>query len=288
MPSQEFLNRKGSVWERINFFEMDFKEARTQMDAMILSELQIPEGIRIEEDTVGSIPGRWIRTDAPQEKLIYYVHGGGFTHGSSIIPLPFLCQMAARHGYNSFSVDYRLAPEHPYPAGVDDATAAYRGLLDLGYKPENIVLCGESAGAVLCFSLIYRFRCEGLPQPAAIVPMSPLADMLPEGIVSSQVIPGLHKAPANDLYAPGQDLSNPEISPIFGDMTGFPPSFLSAGGAEALCPHCLRLAQKLAESGCEVKMLIGKDMIHTYPLDCLDYPEAMAAFEEIALFIKQL
>ncbi|MCD8116027.1 MAG: alpha/beta hydrolase [Oscillospiraceae bacterium] len=289
MPSKEFENRRGSIWERTSFFDRPFPEVREEMDKVVLSELKVPSGARIEEGECGGIHGYWVKTDAPADKFIYYVHGGGFTLGSSVIALPFLCQMASKYNINSFSIDYRLAPEHCFPAGIEDSCAGYRGLLELGYKAENIVISGESAGANFALVLPLRFRKMDLPFPGALVAMSPLVDMRPTSQPKNEVIHDLPEADGTlSMYAPGEKTDNPEISPILGNLEGFPPTFLIAGGAEELCPHSTKMAAKLAESGCEVKLLVGKDMIHTYPLDCLDHPEAMNAFEEIALFIQQL
>ena len=286
MPSKEFLNRRGSIWERTNFEGKTFPQLRAEMDAAVVAELRSYDDVTWESGSAGALSGKWVHPQNPTGDLIYYIHGGGFTLGSSGIPMPFLMELSHRLGVTCFSADYRLAPEHTFPAAPDDAFEGYKGLLALGYAPERIVVCGESAGATLSLVVPLLAKEAGIPMPRAIIALSPVTDATapPQGTV----LEGLDEGDrVMEVYAPGANRADPRISPALGDLTDYPPVFLSAGGSEVLLRDALIFAEVASKAGVDVRLHVGKDMIHTYPLDLWDYPEAMVAFEEIELFVRQ-
>ena len=286
MPSKEFLNRRGSIWERTSFEGKSLPQLRAEMDAAVVAELRPYEDVRWESGRAGALSGKWVYPQNPTGNLIYYVHGGGFTLGSSGIPLPFLMELSHRLGVTCFSADYRLAPEHTFPAAPDDAFEGYKGLLALGYDPGRIVVCGESAGATLSLVIPLQAKAAGIPAPRAVIALSPVTDATapPQGTV----LDGLDEGDrVMEVYAPGADRSDPRISPALGDLKDYPPVFLSAGGSEVLLRDALAFAEAASKAGGDVRLHVGRDMIHTYPLDLWDYPEAMEAFEEIELFVRQ-
>jgi len=286
MPSKEFLNRRGSIWERTSFEGKTFPELRKEMDEGVIAALRTYCDVHWESGSAGEIRGKWVRPETDSGRLLYYVHGGGFTLGSSGIPLPFLMELSHRLGITCFSADYRLAPEHTFPAAPEDAFAGYQALLDMGYSPENIILCGESAGATLVLGIPLTAKRAGVRLPAGVIALSPVTDATAPA--EGTVLEGLDGPDQiYSVYAPGYELSHPLISPALGDLAGFPPVFLSAGGSEVLMKDARIFAANAARQGVDVRMHIGRDMIHTYPLDLWDYPEAMTAFEEIELFIRQ-
>ncbi len=285
MPSQEFLNRRGSIWERTDFAGRPFPELRREMDARVMEELQVPESVEVHEGTVAGVPGRWANTNRGTGRFLLYIHGGGFTLGSSGVALPYVTELARRFGADSFSPDYRLAPEYRFPTNIEDCWNVYTALLADGWKPENIIWSGESAGATICLALLHLCKERGVPYPKAVIPLSPVTDAVGQSENDEAVIEGLDSGDAIwNMYCPGQDLRDVRISPANGDLSGFPPVFLLAGGAEALMIDSLIFTKNAAKQGVDVQLKIGKDMIHTYPLDFLDYPEAREAFEEISLF----
>lgn len=286
MPSKEFLSRPGSVWERTTFEGKEFPEIRKEMEALAISGLRQYSDVTWESGACGPLSGKWVRPQTASSGVIYYIHGGGFTLGSSAIPLPFLLELSHRLGVTCFSADYRLAPEHTFPAAPNDAFAGYKALLESGYAPADIIVCGESAGATLSLDIPLMAKRDGVPVPRAVVALSPVTDATPKR--NDTVIEGLSGADeVTEIYAPGHDRSDPLISPALGDLTGYPPVFLSAGGAEVLLTDALTFMQAAAKAGVDVQLHVGRDMIHTYPLDLWDYPEAMVAFNEIELFIRQ-
>ena len=287
MPSTEFRNRPGSVWERTSFEGKQFPEIRAEMEQLAIDGLRSYDDVHWEPGNAGSISGKWVRPQSPSGCLLYYIHGGGFTLGSSAIPLPFLLEMGHRLGLTCFSADYRLAPEYTFPAAPNDAFAGYRALLDLGYAPENIVVCGESAGATLALDIPLMAKAAGIPCPKAVIAMSPVTDATAPA--DGTVLEGLDSSDqVLEVYAPGHDRADPLISPALGDLQDYPATFLSVGGTEVLLKDSLIFAQNAAKAGCDVRLHVGKDMIHTYPLDLWDYPEAMTAFEEMELFLRQV
>ena len=286
MPSQEFLNRRGSVWERYEFFGKPFEQARADMEAMAVGDVKVYDDVRWEPGMAGEITGKWVRPVKPNGGLVYYIHGGGFTHGSSGIPLPFLMELSHRTGVTCFSADYRLAPEHVFPAAPEDAFVGYKALLDMGYAAEQIIVCGESAGATLSLDVALMAKAAGIPAPKGIVALSPVTDAAQT--MDGTVLEGL--SPPDDVfntYAPNHEKTDPLISPARGDLAGFPAVFLSVGGTEILLQDALIFTNSAAKAGADIRLHVGKDMIHTYPLDLWDYPEAMSAFEEIELFLRQ-
>ena len=286
MASTEFLNRRGSIWERTEMFGRPFPELREEMERRIVAELRDYEDVSWEAGAAGVIRGKWVRPAKPEGGLVYYVHGGGFTLGSSGIPMPFLLELSHRLGVTCFSADYRLAPEHTFPAAPEDAFAGYCALLEQGWKAEDIVLCGESAGATLVLAIPHMARAAGVPMPRAVVALSPVTDATCPA--DGTVLEGLDSGnDILDLYAPGRDRADPRISPALGELGDFPDTFLSVGGTEILLRDSLVFAERAAKAGADVRLHVGRDMIHTYPLDLWDYPEAMEAFEEIELFLRQ-
>jgi len=287
MPSKEFLNRPGSVWERYSFDGKPFPQIRAEMEQLAIDGLKSYDDVSWEPGDAGKIKGKWVRPKEPNGKLLYYIHGGGFTTGSSAIPLPFLLELAHRLKITCFSADYRLAPEDTFPAAPEDAYAGYRALLEMGYAAGDIVVCGESAGATLSLDIPHMARKDNVAFPKAIIAMSPVTDATQT--MNETVLEGLD-APDElfQMYAPGYEKSHPLISPALGELKDFPPTLLFAGGAEILLNDSLIFASAAAKAGVDVRLHVGKDMIHTYPLDFWDYPEAMTAFEETELFLRQM
>lgn len=286
MPSREFINRKGSVWERTSFEGKSFPEIRAEMEQTVMGELRDYEDVTWEPGNAGDVSGKWVRPKEPKGGLLYYIHGGGFTLGSSGIPMPFLMELSHRLGITCFTADYTLAPEATFPSAPNQVFRGYQALLDMGYPAEKIILCGESAGATLSLDIPLMCKERGVLPPRAVIALSPVTDATAP--VEGTVLEGLDDSSAiYQMYAPGYELSHPWISPALGDLTDYPATFLSAGGAEVLMQDSLIFAKAAAKAGVDVRLHVGKEMIHTYPLDFWDYPEAMEAFEEIALFISQ-
>ena len=222
------------------------------------------------------------------EAAILYLHGGGYTAGSLDYARGFGSVLAAKTGRAVLCAAYRLAPENPYPAALDDALAAYQWLL-ARYPAERIALAGESAGGGLVFSLALLLKERGLPMPEKLVGISPWTDLTMQGKSykeNRKKDPSLSKAKLSwyaQVYA-GKKLSDPLVSPVFGDFTGFPPALLFAGADEMLRSDAQLLAQRYQEAGASCRLVVQEGMWHVYVLFIL--PEARVAQDEIAQFLK--
>jgi acetyl esterase/lipase len=228
--------------------------------------------------------------DEPDSRrVLLYLHGGAYVAGNLAYARGFAGILADKTRRRVLAVAYRLAPEHPFPAALDDAVAAYRYLLDSGYAPRHISLAGESAGGGLTFCLGQRLRELGLPLPAAMVGISPWTDLTFSGAsykTNAKKDPSLSEAALRSHaadYAAGQE-TNPLVSPAFGDFDGFPPSLLLAGGNELLLSDAEMLALRLVKGGSRCELLVEEGLWHVYVL--FGIPEARAALDKIADFLE--
>lgn len=237
---------------------------------------------------VGGGTGAWLDAGGSDEgRVVLYFHGGAFVGASPAAHCGFLARLCRGAGGRGFYVDYRLAPEHPYPSARDDCLDAYRHLLDAGIHPGRIVIAGDSAGGNLTAVTAMRIRDLGLPAPAALVMISPVLDLTFSGdsIRRNDGIDPLFRACVADslapVYLPGGDVRDPYVSPLCGNVSGLPPSLLVVGSSEILLDDSTRFASRADDA----ELLVWHDMPHIFPiLDRLD--EAVAAVEAMARFIR--
>lgn len=241
------------------------------------------------------VPGEWhIPAGVPDNQCLLYLHGGGYLFGSPLSYRSFTTQLAKQAGMRLFAPDYRLAPEYPFPAAVDDALAVYRWLLeDQQVAAENIVLAGDSAGGGLSLSLVHALKQHDLPLPAAVMTLSPYADLLAtseslESNTESCVMfsaQGIRRAAA--VYLDGADGSSPLASPVYGDFADFPPLLIYASDTEALRDDALRVADVAAKAGVDVDLRVWHGQPHVWPIFYPMLPEAGITIAEMAGFAKQ-
>lgn len=230
--------------------------------------------VYMKDHDFGAFQGAWVMPkDERRSGVILYLHGGGYTCGSLEYAKGFAATLASQCGVRVFCAAYRLAPENPYPAAVDDALEAYRYLLKKGYAPRQILLCGESAGGGLIYALGLRLRQEGLELPCGLIGISPWVDLTGSGQsyeTNRDNDPSLTQE-LLEFYAKcyTTDPADPLCSPVFGDLTGFPPSLLFAGGDEILLDDARALHEKLVQSGCRSTLHIAPERWHAYVLYCL-------------------
>ena len=218
--------------------------------------------------------GAWIMPqDQRRDGVVLYLHGGGYTCGSLEYAKGFSSVLAAECGVWVFCAAYRLAPEHRYPAAVEDALEAYQYLLKKGYAGHQILLCGESAGGGLIYALCLKLKELGLPLPCGLIGISPWTDLTGSGKSyeeNREVDPSMSPE-LLQFYAKcyTDDPADPLCSPLFGDLTGFPPSLLFVGGDEVMLDDTRMLHQKLVKSGCRSKLIVAPERWHAYVLYCL-------------------
>ena len=213
--------------------------------------------------------------------------------GSPRLYRHFTWRMADAARARVLIIDYRLAPEHPFPAALDDAVTAWRWLLDNGGSPSSMAIAGDSAGGGLALATMMKLPGEGLPLPAAAAVMSPWTDLALTG-------PSLHINAAADPmlvaadvlrfavgYLGGADARNPYASPLYGDPRGLPPTLIQAGGDEILRDDAVRMAEKMRSVGCDVELQVWPQMPHTWQLLAPVLPEAREAIDEVARFFAR-
>ena len=260
----------------------------------IMARLQMPRGVHFSRFNVNGIAAAHFKPQKANKNIIMlYFHGGAYALGSVQTHKALIARIARNAGIYALAIDYRLAPEHPFPAAVDDAIAAYKWLLEKKYSPKNIIFAGDSAGGGLSLASILKLKEENMPLPAAAICISPWTDLLATGnsinekaTIDPMLTPTLvhHYA---DMYANGEDKKNPFISPLYGDFSGFPPIFIQVGTAEILLDDAKRLAQKARAEGVQVELEIWDEMIHVFQA-CYPYlPEAKKAIDSIAEYIKK-
>lgn len=249
-------------------------------------------GVVADDVRVGGVPCVQVRPDGPYpDAHVLHVHGGGFVVGTARTFLPMVGELSRRTGRVVTSVDYRLAPEHPHPAAIDDCLAAYRGLLADG-PADRIVLAGESAGGNAVLALLVRARDEGVALPAGAVLFSPWLDLTfsggsfdrnraTEALLSREVILGWR-----DAYVGDGDAADPAISPLFADLTGLPPLHVQATTAEILEDDARRLADRARAAGVEVDLVLHDELFHVFQTQSSLLPEARAAVGVAADFIR--
>jgi acetyl esterase/lipase len=228
------------------------------------------------------------RTDAP---LILYFHGGGWVLGWYHTHRMLTARLAQAAGMPVLAVDYRLAPEHPFPSALDDCLAAYRWLLAQGWPPSRILFAGDSAGGNLVVAVMLALRDSGEPLPAAGACISPMTDHLMTGesfhARTDALLTEEFVAFASAHYLAGTDPRAPLASPLYADLSGLPPLLIHAGGDEILLSDCTRLAENARKAGVEVELEIWPGMWHVWHSFAPFLPEAKEAIEHVAGFAKR-
>lgn len=255
-------------WVRTAF---DHTDAATWASADMAAPIRRAERreVSVSPSRVGGVPGEWIRhlRHAPGRPVILYFHGGGYVMGHPAMERPFIARLAVAAGADAFSVDYRLAPQHPFPAALDDAFAAYMGVLARGATP--IFVAGDSAGGGLATALLLRLRDEARPLPRGAVLFSPWVDLANSGSTltsnaETDYLPQMAGRPALE-YLGGVDPTHPLASPVYADLAGLPPLLVFAGGREMILEDSRRLVAGAVSAGSDAELHVEPDMYHVWP-----------------------
>jgi monoterpene epsilon-lactone hydrolase len=259
----------------------------------LLSAQPLPAEITVTPAALGGVPTAEITVDGIEPRhVVLYFHGGVYVMGDASLAAGLAAQVGRRTHAKVISVDYRLAPEHPYPAAVDDALAAYEALLHNGIASSDIAFAGESAGGGLAIATMVNARDHGLPLPAAAFVMSPYADLTLAGTTMQTkreadplLSPEALQARVTD-YTSGQDAALGLISPIFADLSGLPPLIIQAGTHEVLLDDAVRLAQQAATADVEVTLDITPGVPHVFQAYYPILDEATAALDRAGQFLS--
>ncbi len=254
----------------------------------------LADDVSIEPVDAGGVPGEWVRVPGAQPgAAILYLHGGGYVIGSPATHRNLGSALARAAGVDVLSLDYRLAPEHPHPAAVHDATAAYRWLLDEGFAADHLVVGGDSAGGGLTVATLVRLRDEGVAQPAAALTISPWVDIAMTGATMQTL------ADADPMVKPaglGQmaswfigdgDPRDPLASPLYADLSGLAPILIHVGEVETLLDDARRLHARVVAAGGDSTIVEFPEMVHVFHAFCGMVPEADAAVAQLGEFVRK-
>jgi acetyl esterase/lipase len=249
-----------------------------------------PRGTRFATATCGGVAGEWVaaRGAAPTPLTFLYLHGGGYLSGSPVTHRAITGHLASRCGARVFAADYRLAPEHPFPAALDDAVAAYRGLLAEGVAPGEVVIAGDSAGGGLTVATVLRLRDLALPLPRALVLFSPWTDLTLEQLSSAAGEVMLNQPWLQDgarYYIAHGDARHPLVSPVFAALQGLPPTLVQVGTDELLLNDSRRLFRRLQDSGVVARLEEYPRRWHVFQLHAGLLADADRALDAVARFV---
>ena len=248
----------------------------------------LPDGYSGGTVCIGGVRGVLVTKAGVRPKVAsLHIHGGGWTDGDPTMRIPMITHLCDGVNVDSYSVAYGLAPWHPYPEGLNDCIAFYKGLLDMGY--EQILVGGESAGAHLSLCLTLALMQENIQLPTAVWCSSPPASMWfdeEKCYIQDELSSGGKNM--RELYAPNGDRNDPLLNPIMGDFHGFPPLLIQCGGKESLSAGAVALAEKACEAGTEVVLHFAQGMTHCFPDPMAPYPEATDGAAEIVAFYNRI
>jgi acetyl esterase/lipase len=293
MPSEQLRTLVEMLRSRPALAELSIEEQRANFEEMA-SLFPVPPDVCREPVDAGGVSAEWITAPgATADRVVLYLHGGGYMLGSINTHREMVSRLSGAAGARALLIDYRLAPEHPHPAAVEDSTAAYRWLLRGGVDPARLVIAGESAGGGLTVATLVALRDAGEPLPAAGVCLSSWVDLECVGesmttkadidpLVQRETILEMAKA-----YLGGADPRTPLAAPLHADLTGLPPLLIQVGTAEALLDDSTRLAERARSAGVEVVLEPWDDMIHMWHWFAAMLPEGQQAIDRIGEFIRR-
>lgn len=259
------------------------------------SPTDIPDDITVEKIDGPAMRGEFHtpQTQADEECLFFYCHGGAYIFGSPTTHRVLTFALARGLSMKTFSLDYRLAPEDPFPAAVEDAVAAYEAFLEQGYAPSKIVIGGDSAGGGLVMALCVALRARGLPMPSCQILFSPWSDLSVSGgsidtnEKSDVMFKSIYIREGAKKVLNGADPTDPLASPLFADFESFPPTILFASKSEILFDDSARLVEKFKNAGVELDVIFERGLAHAWPILVGKVPEAGRACDQAAAFAKR-
>jgi acetyl esterase/lipase len=252
----------------------------------------VPQGIDVTPASIDGMHAEWIRpAEATTDRVVLYTHGGGYVSGNCEDHRMHVAKLVQSCGVPALLFDYRLAPEHPAPAAVEDTLAAYRWLLRKGIQSTNVAIAGESAGGGLCLASLAAIRDEGLPMPCAAVASSPWLDLT---CTADSYVRNARKDISllgswevwSRYYAGAADPRDPRISPIYADLRGLPPILIQVGTHEIMLDDCVSFVEKGREAGVDATAKVWDGMVHCFAFFSPMFPEAKAAMAEMGEFIR--
>lgn len=242
---------------------------------------------------VDGIPSEWlVPKGAPEDRAVFYIHGGAWFMGSTHTHRSLVSNIAYTSGVKALSINYRLAPEHPFPAGLMDCLTAYRWLLGMGYPAEKIIVAGDSAGGNLTLALLIALRDSRMPLPAGAICLSPATDLSPDYDWDKGRLhhdPYFSNVRPNSIledYFTYHDPCHPLISPLYANLTGLPPLLIQVGEHEVLLDCVKSFAERASAAGIDTRLVIWPGMFHVFHIFSPFLPEAREAIDQMGEFIR--
>ena len=293
MPSDEYKNILELLDSMPDTSNMTFEERRADFEQQV-AILPLAECVSCEPVSAGGIPAEWIVPEgAPDGDVTLYLHGGGYCMGSINTHRSMVSHIAEAANTKALLIDYRLAPENPFPAAVEDSTAAYNWLLTQGFAAGNIIIAGDSAGGGLTVATLVSLKEKEIPLPTAAVLISPWLDLAITGdsIVSkADIDPMVTKEGLTEMaeaYLGDANPQTPLASPLYANIEGLPPMLIHVGSAEILLDDATRMAYRADQAGIDVTLFTAKDMCHVWHFFTSMLPEAMADIQGAARFMRK-
>lgn len=293
MPSPQLETILKMMAERPDLHGAPVEQRRAAFEA-VTAFFPLPADVTHEPVDAGGVPGEWIAAPgADADRVVSYLHGGGYAMGSVNTHRELISRISRASGARALAIDYRLAPEDPFPAAIEDATKAYRWLLSSGADPARVVIAGDSAGGGLTVATLLALRDAGDPLPAAAVCLSPWVDMEAVGesmTTKAEADPMIRREEVLEgagAYLGGAGPRNPLASPIHADLAGLPPLLVQVGTSEVLLDDSTRLAERAKSAGVDVSLEPWDEMIHVFQFLALLLPEGQQAIDRIGEFVRQ-
>ena len=255
-----------------------------------MAHVRLDVDVTREAVSADGVPCEWVKPqNSPKNKVLLYLHGGGFVFGLTPPHLQMGAYLAKKMGTRILMVDYHLAPEYPFPAALNDCVTAYRWLLKQGISAPNIVVAGDSAGGNLTITLLMKLRDDGDPLPAAAACLSPVTDLTNKDTLPQEfkdpLLPPIALRFYSKAYVAHNDAHNPLISPVFGNLRGLPPLLVHAGEDEILRDDAVRITSLGKSADVDVRLEIYPRMWHVWQL-YLTLPQSIQSLDDIAQFLK--
>jgi len=272
--------------------EADLHKERIELDKLG-AMFKLPKGIAVEKASAGGVPAEWLTPAGVSDKrVVLYLHGGSYTCGSCNSHRSMVSNIAIASKARALLLDYRLAPEHPHPAAVEDAVAAYKWMCEGGVDPKHIVIAGDSAGGGLAVALLVSLRDANIPMPAASICLSPWTDLAFSGETwkskakADLIIFDYKEHAFAKMYLGGLDARTPLASPLYADLKGLPPMLIQVGLDEVLLADSTRLVERLKQAGVNATLEEWEKMQHVWQFTASFMPEARRAVQKIGGFMS--
>lgn len=290
----ELANRMATLWApvlEVASADRDIQEMRTAYETF-LAQSEVPDGVSVRPVNAGGVSSLALAAGSESEASVLYLHGGGYVVGSAYGYRPLVGALVAAAGVGALVPDYRLAPEHPFPAALEDALSAYRWLVEQRGS-DGIVLAGDSAGGGLACSLLVALRAQGLPLPAGAALLCPWVDLTGESILADAAkaadpdgMRTIHRSA--DAYLGGHPIEDPVVSPLAADLGGMPPLLIQTATGDQALADCRRLAERATQHGVDARLELYPADTHVFQVFWSFLPEAADALQQAGSFIREV